>query len=81
MHHQRVLNRGDGPDPLAVGVIGKLQLVGEPDGHDVVVDSVADEELVVQSLVLDLESKVDSAKGIEIEISMVVEGSTKKQYF
>ena len=64
MHHQRVLNRSDGPDSLTVGVVGELQLVGEFDGHDVVVDSVADEELMVQDAVLDLESARDPAKDI-----------------
>ena len=69
MHYQRVLNRSDGPDSLTVGVVGELQLVGESDGHDVVIDSVADEELMVQDAVLDLESERDRAKYIQIKVT------------
>ena len=64
MHHQRVLNRSDSPDSLTVGVVGELQLVGESDGHDVIVDSIADEELMVLDAVLDFESERDRAEDI-----------------
>ena len=64
MHHQRVLDWGDGPNPLAVGIIVELQLVGKSDGHDVVVDSVEDEEIVIQNVFLDLKSEPDSADDV-----------------
>ena len=69
MHHQRVLNWSDSPDSLTVGVVGELQLVGESDGHDVIVDSIADEELMVQDVVLNLESEHDRAEDIQIKVT------------
>ena len=44
-------------------------MVGESDGHDVVVDSLTDEEFVVQNGVLDFELERDRAKDIQIEVT------------
>ena len=48
MQDQRVLHWGNSSQFLGVGIVGYFELVGEANGHDVVVDPLANQEFVVE---------------------------------
>ena len=69
MHHQGVVDRGDGEQTARSGVVGQFQRIGQIDAHDVVVDLRTDDELLGQRSSFDLDHKLGFSDHAQVDVS------------